>query len=107
NTVRFMYYFDRPMFVFKFIISFVRYTIRKNNTINTEVTVMQFFSKVSAISKDRITMMLTNLYAMITPFPYKPANKTIILFYKCLISVQVTRGIPHCVCVFAKNKWFI
>ena len=83
----------------------VRGTVRIDQPVQTEVSVVLKFSVVASVPIHCLAVGSSSLPdGVITPFPDEPAAQFRILFGQVPIFLEITRAVPHGMAVFHQQK---
>ena len=98
----------RTVYIFIFLQSGMWCSVRINQSIHTEVSIVNFFAMISSIIIDSLAIFsLAFVNSMITPLPYETSTKTVVLLDQFKVILQVSRSISHGVAIFYQKKRFI
>ena len=98
---------NRTIDIFILQQSCMRCTIRINQPIHTEISIMNGFSMIPSIIISGLSIFCRSMCdRMITPFPDKPATHPVILMNHLKIIFKISRSVSHTMAVFHQQKWF-
>ena len=96
------------MYIFIFQKSGVRTPVRVDQSVHTEIAVMDSLSVIASIVIDvSAVFRLSFIDGMVTPFPDKSSAHHIIILYPCKIVFQISRTIAHGMGIFHHQKRFV